>query len=59
MDCLTAKLVNHLTSKIVNHLTAKLMNHLTAKLVVVKLHLTGKDGIYREKMIIPRAKRKY
>ena len=39
MDCLTAKLVNHLTSKIVNHLTAKLMNRLTAKLVD---HLTSK-----------------
>ena len=56
---LTATLVNRLNAKLVNRLTAKLMNHLTAKLVVVKLHLTGKDGIYREKMIIPRAKRKY
>ena len=51
MDCLTAKLVNHLTAMLVNRLTAtlvnrltaKLMNCLTAKLVVVnlvKLHLT-------------------
>ena len=55
---LTATLVNRLNAKLVNRLTAKLMNHLTAKLVV-KLHLTGKDGIYLEKMIIPRAKRKY